>query len=536
MKCKVAWNTEFLVNKLGKNFVYQQYKVHREDVLLERERARLPEALEIIQVELDKTKKQEELRNFFLKEAAALKQEAEAIPNLPSLRQTTSKVLKAQAQQIDESTGLTKEMKTEADRAHAEYYGLIETLPEQQNYPNYLLYAQADAEWDGRRSFLSEEEKQWGNYVKRAVGLICRLDPKEDLLTQFRQRVEHAANKVGLEQKAKSYLRHAERVLKINLDTLSTGAAKPRFIRACPAEGCRGLLTEDWFCPMCRKLTCSKCQEIKGEEHKCLPESVETAKLLKHDTKPCPGCASMIFKIEGCDQMFCTQCGTAFSWRTGMKETGVIHNPHFYEYQRRRTEAQIQAQAQQQNACEGYDDNASAIADMYISMNEKDIRYPLIEELRTIDRSYHHNRQVALPHYNIEPPVNLDLRLKFLKKEVDETKLKDLLQRRDKDYNKRKDYHGVLSTYLAAQSDILKRADEMIKSHSKSGKNPLTVDMITPFITEFSNLREEFNLWLLKTGEYYNCLAPHIHSNYQIYRSANQAPKERSNLDSDSDE
>jgi hypothetical protein len=508
--------------------MYQSYKTHREDVLLERERARLPEALESIQAEIDKAKQKEEFRRYFLERAAALKKEIEAIPDLPPLRQTTSKAMLQKAQQIDETTGLCNEMKNEASRASTEHYLAIETMPMQANYPSLPLYVDDDAEWEGKRSALLEEAKQWNDYAKRAIGLICRLDPNEDLLSQFRDRVQHATNKVNLQTKVRCYLRYADISLKMNLSqSPAYTAPKPRFIRACPAEGCRGFLTEDWFCPMCQKLTCSRCQEIKGEEHKCVPENVETAKLLKQDTKPCPGCASMIFKIEGCDQMFCTQCGTAFSWRTGVKETGVIHNPHFYEYQRRREAQAAQAQAEvPTQLCVDYNARSRAIADACVYLNETDSRYPLMDELRTINTSYLHNREVALRYYDIQPPVNLDLRLKFLKKEFDETKFKDLLQRRDKDYNKRKDYHGVLSTYLSAQSDILKRAEDIVRTHPIGrGKHALTVDMITPLVTEFHSLREEFNLWLLKTAEYYNCLAPHIHSDYKIYKSANQVPK-----------
>jgi len=109
------------------------------------------------------------------------------------------------------------------------------------------------------------------------------------------------------------------------------------FVRACPAEDCRGFLSKDWKCGLCKVDTCSKCHVIKpegGGEHTCNPDDVATATLLNQDTKPCPKCHTGIFKIDGCDQMWCTQCHTAFSWRTGDIETR-IHNPHFYEWQRR---------------------------------------------------------------------------------------------------------------------------------------------------------------------------------------------------------
>ena len=37
--------------------------------------------------------------------------------------------------------------------------------------------------------------------------------------------------------------------------------------------------------------------------------------------------------VKNCDQMWCTQCHVAFSWKTGMRVNGVIHNPHFYQWQ-----------------------------------------------------------------------------------------------------------------------------------------------------------------------------------------------------------
>jgi len=83
-----------------------------------------------------------------------------------------------------------------------------------------------------------------------------------------------------------------------------TDESSHRFVRQCPADGCRGFLSTQWKCGLCENWTCPDCHELKGPkrdcEHTCDPNSVETAKLLSKDSKPCPKCQSLIFKIEGC--------------------------------------------------------------------------------------------------------------------------------------------------------------------------------------------------------------------------------------------
>ena len=117
------------------------------------------------------------------------------------------------------------------------------------------------------------------------------------------------------------------------------------FIRQCPIDNCRGFLSKQWKCKVCDIYVCAKCHVIKGKvpegvrvtdafaSHICDDNDIKSVDMLKKDTKPCPSCGVPINKISGCDQMWCTQCKVAFSWRTGRRINGIIHNPHFYQWQ-----------------------------------------------------------------------------------------------------------------------------------------------------------------------------------------------------------
>jgi len=101
----------------------------------------------------------------------------------------------------------------------------------------------------------------------------------------------------------------------------------------CIKEQCTGVIAED-KCTECEMMICRKCYCERTSDHKCDPIMLESIAFLKKDTKPCPKCSTPIHKIDGCDQMFCTQCHVAFSWNRGVIEKGTIHNPHYFEWQR----------------------------------------------------------------------------------------------------------------------------------------------------------------------------------------------------------
>ena len=102
---------------------------------------------------------------------------------------------------------------------------------------------------------------------------------------------------------------------------------------------CKGFLTTSYKCGICEKYTCSKCFDCLGlynkdlfDQHTCDKDKVESVQLIKLETRSCPACSTRISKIEGCDQMWCTNCNNAFSWKTGLIQTGPVHNPHYFDY------------------------------------------------------------------------------------------------------------------------------------------------------------------------------------------------------------
>ena len=113
--------------------------------------------------------------------------------------------------------------------------------------------------------------------------------------------------------------------------------SQKKFDMPCPEKECVGVLC-NWKCTVCQNYFCAKCREPKkgraDPDHVCDENILASLKDLRSNTKPCPGCNAPIFKTEGCRQMWCTVCKTAFDYYTGKIETGTIHNPHYMEFRR----------------------------------------------------------------------------------------------------------------------------------------------------------------------------------------------------------
>lgn len=104
------------------------------------------------------------------------------------------------------------------------------------------------------------------------------------------------------------------------------------YLQGCPVGECRGFIEKDGGCVVCGGKLCVECRREMKEGHVCNEDDVSTIKAMQGNTKPCPKCAAPVYKVSGCDQMWCVVCHTAFGWNTQRIEEGTIHNPHYYEW------------------------------------------------------------------------------------------------------------------------------------------------------------------------------------------------------------
>jgi len=197
--------------------------------------------------------------------------------------------------------------------------------------------------------------------------------------------------------------------------------------------------------------------------HECKPDDLATAQLLDKDTKCCPKCATGIFKIEGCDQMWCTQCHTAFSWKTGEIQTR-IHNPHFYEWQRKngsvpREAGDIQCGRELDHR---FSNNLMLKMTKYLGILPKE-KLPeevsrLLKEISRTIRSILHLREVQLDRYRVDHVEdNQDLRLKYMEKEITKDEFQIRIQRENKKHDKKQEMYDVLQLLITTVTDIMYR-------------------------------------------------------------------------------
>ena len=242
-------------------------------------------------------------------------------------------------------------------------------------------------------------------------------------------------------------------------DDNKTAEPVREFIQHCPADGCRGYLSTAYKCGVCAKYTCNECLCVKGDnrdaEHTCKEEAKASAALIRRETKPCPKCGVRIYKIDGCDQMFCTQetCHTAFSWNTGHVITGNIHNPHYYEYLRHRNGGAIPREAGD-IPCGGLPAAWQFSRDVLSTTLPVETKNLMMHIHRTLSDM----ADVRLPEFPAQRPanVNKDINIRYLMNEMEEDAWKKMLEQRETKFERKREIGQILTTFTHVGSEIIR--------------------------------------------------------------------------------
>lgn len=268
------------------------------------------------------------------------------------------------------------------------------------------------------------------------------------------------------------------------------------FIKKCTVQNCPGFLNSKWKCGMCNNETCKHCHDVlqntTNENHKCNPENVETVKLLSRDSRGCPKCATPIFKIDGCDQIFCTLCHTAFSWNTGKIESGVIHNPHFMELQEKQERNLLEIRC-------GREIDRNILIYLYkLRLNPQDnLMYLIAAATSNI-------RQTDLPKYaNGTINDNFDLRFKFLESTISEESFKLSLHKRHKENSKKQEIAHLLNMYTNCVTEIIYRFIFELQQNYNLNYRVHFKSIEKKYLYEIYNLMEYTNEILIELSKIY---------------------------------
>jgi hypothetical protein len=242
--------------------------------------------------------------------------------------------------------------------------------------------------------------------------------------------------------------------------------------------------------------------------------------MLAKDTKNCPKCTTPIFKINGCDQMYCTQCHTAFSWTNGAIEKGVIHNPHYYEYQRRINNGVIPRVAG--------DDGCHVQRVVNIrSLYERIANYKYTR-VETAHRMIGHIEAHIDNLYTLE---TLDLRVNYLDNKITEKQWLDTLKRRQKRHEKDAEVRQILRMVVDTFTDLFRMFVDKYDKHVNTTRQYLlrgdkeTEVFVDELIDSLKTVCQYANESLAVVSKQYDNVVPYfdedcyMHSSTEMYSS-----------------
>ena len=480
--CKNPWSHTFLCDSLTQTFRTGPYKTHREKLLVDKEQARIPDTQEdarrykdarvlLPPLEAERRRLVDALKHLpetaalapieaeYLRARNASAREASALGrrlNIAELEGSERATKRAFAQVRDTSQdGVATEAQGEDYRRVHKANGSLPEYHAWQTAKAALKTAQ-DAYDAGTKALATPLVP-----LRRAYAQAKRLETtaRDTLQRQLREHMETLGE-------PKYLVAHfgvpPAGVAAGEATGEATGTVERRaFVMKCPQSTCQGFLSTQYKCGLCEVRVCAHCHVLKTEEHFCDPATVETIQQIRREARPCPSCTALISKVDGCDQMWCTQCRTAFSWNTGRVETTVVHNPHFFQYMRETG----QAAPRRDNPGFG----CAAVHNIGDTLHRLRWTCRLASDRKFLDTIVEDYRQVvdarevhlgglrrATADYGQEEWRRV-LRVRRLVDEIDESTWKATLQRKEKENHKNTAWVQLLELYTTVAVETFAR-------------------------------------------------------------------------------
>lgn len=216
--------------------------------------------------------------------------------------------------------------------------------------------------------------------------------------------------------------------------------------------------------------------------------------------------------VHNCSQMWCPFCKQAYDWNTMQIVHGRIHNPHYYEWQRRMNNGEEIEREPGDIPCGGLPyvtqikNKIMKLLDLKLIPGGRDHwgyqRQPtlpnneILHRMLNLHRIIEHIQNVELRRYQVTEDLeeqNLQLRIDYVMNKIDEDPWKKELQRREKKRDKDLAIFQVLDMYSQTMSDMFRHLISLDKE-----EDLLQIDEEMKELTQYANnqfdiLRKRYN-------------------------------------------
>ena len=350
-------------------------------------------------------------------------------------------------------------------------------------FPGTQSVIEADAEIEKLRKEIDGLDEKYAKKREEQAIPITRFRASEEVM-----KVSDAFDKLFILQNAlvaeynvlDNKKRREKQSLKWQIQTLNNEIAhgsRRAYLVNCSKVDCKGTLGSvhktthgHYKCSLCSDITCVECRSgVPGaeEDHICDPETKLSLKLVEETSKPCPGCNIFIYKIEGCDVMFCTSCHVSFSWDTKEILNKRLHNPHLTEWLRQTNGGVVERERNDipcgREITRPLMKEINAEIDIWQASPDLtgDQRRAFNTCIDRLQKTYKYYRRLInqvifkLGTSEFSHRSNQAARLKFLRGAMTEKEFKTEIQRADKIASRKMEYLQIALAYRDSCTDIL---------------------------------------------------------------------------------